>query len=111
MLKGSNLPKNLWSESTQAAAFLYNISPSQRLNWQSPVQVLESWFRDHAHLPIRSPDANLKPDWSGVYAYGCRAYPVSRDREADRNRRGDTIGQSREKQRNVRLSSKKAQIV
>ncbi|CCE34838.1 uncharacterized protein CPUR_08777 [Claviceps purpurea 20.1] len=87
MLKGANLPSELWPESVQAATYLYNISPSQRLAWQTPIQVLETWFRDNAQLPIRAITADLRPDWSGVYAYGCRAYPVSRDREADRNRR------------------------
>ncbi|CCE34829.1 related to retrotransposon HobS hobase [Claviceps purpurea 20.1] len=87
MLKGANLPKDLWPESTRAATHLYNMSPIQRLGWKSPIQVLESWFRDNARLPIRTPTADLRPDWSGLYVYGCRAYPVSRDREADRNRR------------------------
>ncbi|KAG5932022.1 hypothetical protein E4U59_007781 [Claviceps monticola] len=63
------------------------MSPRQRLEWKSPIQVIEAWFRDNAQLPIRAPTADLKPNWGSVYAYGCRAYPLSREREADRNRR------------------------
>lgn len=37
MLKGANLPSELWPESAQAATYLYNISPSQRLAWQTPI--------------------------------------------------------------------------
>ncbi|KAG6311583.1 hypothetical protein E4U44_004170 [Claviceps purpurea] len=49
MLKGANLPSELWPESAQAAAYLYNMGPIQRLEWKSPIQVIEAWFREIAN--------------------------------------------------------------
>lgn len=40
---------------------------------------------------MRTATADLRPDWSRIYAYGCRAYPLNRDRAARRNRRSFKI--------------------
>ena len=45
------------------------------------------WIRYVAPLPRREHSIDLKPDWSSLYAYGCRAYPLDRDREAGRRKR------------------------
>lgn len=37
---------------------------------------------------MRNASEELRPDWSGIYAYGCRAYPLNRDRAAGLHRRG-----------------------
>ncbi|KAL6352274.1 hypothetical protein LRP88_14480 [Fusarium phalaenopsidis] len=88
MLNSAGLPHELWPESTQAAVYLLNMSPSQKHDWSSPQEVLDQWFRTNAPLPIREHTADLSPDWSGIYAYGCRAYPLDKDREANKHRRG-----------------------
>jgi hypothetical protein len=91
MRLGAGLPEKLWPEVTQAAVWLYNMSPAYRNGLRSPNEVLLNWFQQYfkyyqpAH--VRSASADLRPDWSGIYAYGCRAYPLNRDREAGRRRR------------------------
>ncbi|KAL6360878.1 hypothetical protein LRP88_06586 [Fusarium phalaenopsidis] len=74
MLNSAGLPHELWPESTQAAVYLLNMSPSQKHDWSSPQEVLDQWFRTNAPLPIREHTADLSPDWSGIYAYGCLGY-------------------------------------
>lgn len=88
MLNSAGLPHKLWPESTQAAVYLLNMSPSQKHDWSSPQEVLDQWFWTNAPLLIREHMADLSPDWSGIYAYGCRAYPLDKDREANKHRRG-----------------------
>ncbi|CCE33668.1 uncharacterized protein CPUR_07594 [Claviceps purpurea 20.1] len=46
MLKGANLPEELSPESTKAAAYLYNMSPKQRLAWRTPKSVINEWHLD-----------------------------------------------------------------
>jgi hypothetical protein len=92
MRLGANLPEKLWPEVTQAAVWLYNMSPAHRNNLRSPNEVLLSWFQGYfkyyqpAH--VRNASDDLRPDWSGVHAYGCRAYPLNRERAAGLHRRG-----------------------
>ena len=89
MLTGANLPEKLWPESTLTAIYLHNISPSQKHHWRTPNEVLSSWFRQYFrwYEPqyVESLTADLRPSWSGIYAYGARAYPLVKDREAGRN--------------------------
>lgn len=91
MLQAAGLPSNLWVEAVQAAAFLYNMSPHQRRGWLSPIQVEADWLRDYIKRCKPAHEANLpvdsRPQWGGVYAYGCRAYPLKKEREANKNRR------------------------
>jgi hypothetical protein len=87
----ANLPENLWPETTLATIFLHAISPSEALSWRSPNEVLDSWFRSYfrwydAALITRL-TADLRPDWSGIYVYGARAYPLIKEREAGKSRR------------------------
>jgi hypothetical protein len=88
MREGANLPEHLWTEATLAAVWLYNMSPSYAHNLRSPNEVLDEWFRGYFrwYQPelVRRVSADLRPDWSGVYAYGCRAYPLNKDRAAGR---------------------------
>lgn len=86
MLKEANLPEELSPESTKAAAYLYNMSPKQRLAWRTPKSVINEWHLDtYGYGITERPDPT--PDWSGIYVYGCRAYPLQREREANTNRR------------------------
>lgn len=86
MRASARLPEKLWPEIMDAAAWLHGMSPSAIHGYRSPNEVLDSWFRQYfrwyepAHIRARL--ADLRPDWSGVYAYGCRAYPLDRDRAA-----------------------------
>jgi len=88
MLSGAQLPGNLWSESTEAATYLYNMSPSETLGWKSPNEVLHQWMKNHAHIPTITYSDDLRPDWSHIVTYGCRAYVLQREREAGINNRG-----------------------
>ena len=87
MRQSANLPKNLWVEAVRAAAFLYNRSPRQKSNWASPIEVLETWFREQPRHQIRDHQAHHSPNWGGIYVYGCRAYLLKKEREAGQNKR------------------------
>jgi hypothetical protein len=88
MREGANLPEHLWTEASLAAAWLYNMSPSYAHELRSPNETLDEWFRGYFrwYQPelVRNASADLRPNWSGVYAYGCRAYPLNKDRAAGR---------------------------
>jgi hypothetical protein len=92
MANSANLPTKLWPDVVEAATWLYNMSPSSAHDMQSPNETLDSWFtqyfRWYEPARVRSALADLRPDWSGIYAYGCRAYPLNRERAAGRDRRG-----------------------
>ena len=92
MRSGANLPEKLWPEVVAAAAWLYNMSPTHANDLRSPNEELDRWFTQYFrwYQPerVRALTADLRPDWSGIYAYGCRAYPLNRDRAAGRDRRG-----------------------
>lgn len=91
MRTAANLPERLWPYTSIAATYLYNRSPRQGRAWRSPCQVLEEWFahyfRWYAPQRVNELTADLRPDWGNTYAYGCRAYPLTKDREAERRRR------------------------
>jgi hypothetical protein len=69
---GAGLPEKLWPETTQAAVWLYNMSPAHRNNLRSPNKVLHEWFTQYFkyYQPehVRTASADLRPDWSGLYA-------------------------------------------
>ncbi|KAL2114802.1 hypothetical protein VTJ04DRAFT_2111 [Mycothermus thermophilus] len=81
----ANLPEELWPECVRAAAWLFNMTPSQRNNWKSPNEKLLSWFRQYFRWSVNSVvidrTRDLRPHLGGLYAYGCRAYPVDKQRE------------------------------
>jgi hypothetical protein len=92
MRSGANLPEKLWPEVVTAAAWLYNMSPSHANELRSPNEELDRWFTQYFRWyepeRVRVLTADLRPDWSGIFAYGCRAYPLNRERAAGRHRRG-----------------------
>lgn len=87
----AGLPENLWAEAALAAIYLYNISPSKANNWRTPNQQLDSWFQQYFrwYRPelVSRLTTDLRPNWSNIYAYGARAYPLIKDREAGRAKR------------------------
>ena len=91
MRTGANFPEYLWPECMDASAFLHARCPSALHGFRSPNEVLDQWFRQYFRwyepAQIRHRTADLRPDWSGIYAYGCRAYPLIQDKVAGRRRR------------------------
>ena len=91
MRLSANLPEKLWPECVLAAIFLYNISPLQARDFKSPNETLMTWFRTYFrwYQPdiVSLPSMDLRSEWNGIYAYGCRAYPMMKDKEAGRNKR------------------------
>lgn len=92
MALGAGLPPELWPESSMAAIYLYNMDSLLRWNWKSFNIVLEEWFRGYFRwydpALVSKLITDLRPDFSGFYAYGVRAYLMVKDREVLRNRRG-----------------------
>jgi hypothetical protein len=91
MREGAGFPVNLWPEVTCAAAYLYNKSPSYEHDLRAPDKLLDQWFRNYFRwydpALITRVTTDLRPDWNGIYAYGCRAYPMNKEREAGRDKR------------------------
>jgi hypothetical protein len=91
MLHGANIPEKLYPEVGMAAIWLHNMSPRTGDDQRSPNEVLESWFtqyfRWYSPEIVRTLTADLRPDWSGIYAYGCRAYVLMKERERNLERR------------------------
>lgn len=71
----SNLPPDLWSEFWAAAVYLYNLPPSESRNWKSRFGRLQIWMQENdRHTGYQDP----KPDITHLRAYGCRAYPLTK---------------------------------
>jgi len=110
MRTSASLPQNLWPEAWGAAAYLHNRSPLHRHGWKSPLEVFERWFRNHFRWwqplnntnvsliqpqPPEQPELQelpqqqdpLKPSWSGIHAYGSRAYPLNTEIKAGHGKR------------------------
>lgn len=76
----SGYREDFWPLMAQAAIYLLNRTPRQKLEWRSPHEVFYSWLRDNApklwgHLP-----ADLRPNLRHLRAFGCKAFPMTRDR-------------------------------
>jgi hypothetical protein len=91
MRTGANFPEYLWPKCMDASAFLHARCPSALHGFRSPNEVLDQWFRQYFRwyepAQIRHRTADLCPDWSGIYAYGCCAYPLIQDKAAGHRRR------------------------
>lgn len=76
-----HLPIELWPEVYRAAVWIHNILPSRRNEWMSPKEKMDRWFHQHFRW-YRPPNVDFdatrdhRPDWRGIYAYGCKAYPL-----------------------------------
>lgn len=84
------LPQELWPEFYRAAVWIHNILPSRRNEWMSPKEKMDRWFHQHFRW-YRPPNVDfdatkdLRPDWHGIYAYGCKAYPLNSRYKAGRD--------------------------
>ena len=76
-----HLPIELWPEIYRAAVWIHNILPSRRNEWMTPKEKMDRWFYQHFRW-YRPPNVDFdamkdhRPDWHGIYAYGCKAYPL-----------------------------------
>lgn len=59
---GANLPDRLWPETVQAAVYIFNRTPSRRLGWRTPFELLHG----------------KKPNVSHLRMYGCKAYALDK---------------------------------
>ncbi|KAJ6439138.1 peramine synthetase [Purpureocillium lavendulum] len=76
MQVGANLPDELWPETWKTAAHLHNKSPQQAHNWKTPFERLHQWLRENNR---DTGYLQTQPDITHLKAYGCRAYPLTRD--------------------------------
>ena len=73
----ARLPEDYWPEIMAAASYLYNMTPVQDYGWRSPFQRLRELLGRRILIP---PFSHLK-------AYGCRAYPLTREVKKDVERK------------------------
>ncbi|TIC91628.1 Retrovirus-related Pol polyprotein from transposon TNT 1-94 [Colletotrichum higginsianum] len=91
MRTAANLPEGLYDEAVFAAVHIHNISPRESNGWESPIEKELKWYQRYfrwwqADSPVPQ-SKSLQPHWGGLYAYGCKAYPLQRDREKGIRRR------------------------
>ena len=91
MLKHANLPEALWPEAVMTATKLINMSPAKSQRFRSPDEVLFDWFEEHSKhfgtLAVRAMQTDLRPNWSGIYVFGCKAFALQTSRAAGVDRR------------------------
>jgi transposase InsO family protein len=71
---GANLPEHLWTQIVEAAIYLHARLPRATAHWQSPYEMIETYFRNR-HGTI----SEILPSIDHLKAYGCRAYPMKRE--------------------------------
>ncbi|KAJ6437664.1 Cut9 interacting protein Scn1 [Purpureocillium lavendulum] len=76
MQVGANLPDELWPETWKTAVYLHNRSPQQAHNWKTPFERLHQWLRENNR---DTGYLQTQPDITHLKAYGCRAYPLTRE--------------------------------
>lgn len=62
---GSNIPEDLWPETSKTAGYLLNRTPNKTLQWKSPIQTLQAMLSQEKELNL-----------SYVKIFGCRAYAL-----------------------------------
>lgn len=76
MQVGANFPDEMWPETWKTAVYLHNRSPQQANDWKTPFERLHQWLqennRDTGYL-------HTQPDITHLKAFGCRAYPLTRE--------------------------------
>jgi hypothetical protein len=91
--ESASLLARLWLETTLAVIYLYNRSlldacPEDNDEMISLDEMLANWFCNYFRWYdpelITRIIADLRPNWEGIYVYGARAYPLKKEREADK---------------------------
>ncbi|KAL4405393.1 reverse transcriptase domain protein [Colletotrichum abscissum] len=77
----SNFPSDLWPEITAASVYAGNLTPRRKIHWKTPQGVLNTWL--NANRGMNRPE---KPSIAHLKRYGCRAYPLTKDYLASRQR-------------------------
>lgn len=70
MAIASKIPKDLWKEVVDAAAYLHNRTPKESLGWRSPFESFHGKKPNLAHLKV----------------YGCKAYAMTENAQEKKNR-------------------------
>jgi hypothetical protein len=87
----AGLPTHLYPEIAKAAVFLRNMSPIEKHAMISPLEKInlwfQQWYRWYSPEIVKQYGAEKRPNWEGIYSYGCRAYALEKPREAGRDRR------------------------
>jgi hypothetical protein len=76
MQLAANLPADLWPEFWKAAAYLHNLSPQETADWKSPFQRLQNWLQENSR---DTGYQETRPDITHLRAYGCKAYPMTKE--------------------------------
>jgi hypothetical protein len=73
----ARLPENLWPDLMEAATYLHNMTPTDINDWKSPLETLNEALG--RVFPI--------PSYAHLKAFGCRAYPLTREVKAKLERK------------------------
>lgn len=71
MRLSAGLPHRLWREIVGAAAYLYNRTPREALDWKSPYEVFHTYIWDKEGVT-----GPRKPQLHHLKAYGCKCYTL-----------------------------------
>jgi len=82
MRAGAKLPTFLWVEIYRAAVYLHNRTPKYLLHWQSPYEVFHTYLVCRDGIVVR----DRKPSQVHLRAYGCKAFAMSAESLAKKNR-------------------------
>jgi hypothetical protein len=77
-----HLPENLWPEINQAAVYLLNRIPSEKLSWRSPYEVFHTTAAYRNGI-VTGPKV---PNLSHLRVYGCKAFAMTDDTQLKRFR-------------------------
>lgn len=84
MLVDANLPDDMWPEAWKTAVYLHNRSPQQAHDWKTPFERLHQWLRDNNR---DTGYLQTQPDITHLKAYGCCAYPLTREALKQKHKR------------------------
>jgi hypothetical protein len=84
MLIGANLPGELWPEAWNTAVYFHNRSPQQAKGWKIPFQQLHQWLQENNR---DSGYIQTQPDITYLKAFGCQAYPLTREAQEGKRKK------------------------
>ena len=76
MRLSSRFPHALWKEIISAATYLYNRTPKESLNWQTPYEALFSWLNTRQGM-----SGPVKPQVHHLRSYGCKCFVLIKSPE------------------------------